>query len=174
MAHPELMRTGARPLISEIVILAIILIIAITVGAIVVLAIVNSWFNSGMAVLKELIPGTPTYITIGPGGETLTFEDWAAYLSAQHAYYWYVCPKCGAGYGSKAAYPNITDVPAEEKTAFDEHVSICQGIPQTNYSYVPMFVWAIIGVSAGVVVLYIVMKMFTSKTTERIVERARY
>lgn len=132
---------GTKGLIADWIILAIFL--AITTAVIIGVVIFAYCF---MAIATPLMPSKPKY-TGGTPTDPKTFDDYAQYLSYQNTLYWYVCPTCGAGFGLKTSYPNVSDVPAEEKAAFDEHVAICQGIPQTNYDTTGLIVWAIVGAS---------------------------
>jgi len=76
--------------------------------------------------LKELIWGVPQqyYIPDYPTGPV----SWSEYISYQNANFWYVCSKDGAGFGSKARYPNIEDVPQAEVNAYREHCATAPDI----------------------------------------------
>jgi len=155
-----------RTLFEPITVLAIIAIAFIISAAIVLIVVVILGWTAFMAVAKSLLPGKPTYVG-GTPDDPRTYDDWAAYLSSQNLLYWYVCPKCGAGFGSKATYPEITDVPPEEVQAFQEHKANCLGIPQTNYDPVPILVWAVIGIVGAVAILYVVVKFVGSTRPKR-------
>lgn len=162
----QIARLQGKTLIAPIVALAIIACIFIISAAIVlIVAVILGWI-SFMAVANALMPNKPSYVG-GTRDTPVTYDDWASYLSAQNLLYWYVCPKCGAGFGSKASYPNIGDVPAEEVTAFNEHKTNCLGIPQTSYDPLPLLIWAIIGVAAVVSVVYLLPKLFKSVRPSR-------
>ena len=138
-------------------------IITVTIGVVIIVLVLNASF---MAVAQAFMPGKPSYIG-GTRDAPKTYDDWAAYLSGQHLYYWYVCPLCGVGFGDKELYPNIGDVPPEEKAAFDEHRTFCLGIPQTSYNPLPLLIWVIIGVAAVVSVVYLLPKLFKSARPSR-------
>ena len=148
-------------MIAPIIALAIIAVAFIISAAIVLIVVVVLGWIAFMAVAKSLVPGKPTYVG-GTRDDPKIYEDWAAYLSSQNMLYWYVCPKCGAGFGLKSAYPNITDVPPEEVAAFNEHKDNCLGIPQTTYDPTPILVWAVIGIVGAVTILFVLSKVFTS------------
>jgi len=157
----QIARLQGRTMIAPIIALAIIAVAFIISAAIIlIVAVVLGWI-AFMAVAKSLVPGKPTYVG-GTRDDPKIYEDWAAYLSSQNMLYWYVCPKCGAGFGLKSAYPNITDVPPEEVAAFNEHKENCLGIPQTTYDPTPILVWAVIGIVGAVVILFVLSKVFTS------------
>jgi len=162
----QIARLQGRGLIAPIIVLAIIAVAFIISAAIVlIIGVVLGW-NAFMSVANALLPGKPSYVG-GTRDTPITYDDWASYLSSQNMLYWYVCPKCGAGFGSKASYPNISDVPPEEVTAFNEHKENCLGIPQTSYDPLPLLIWAIIGVAAVVSVVYLLPKLFKSARPSR-------
>ena len=154
-------RLQGRTLFDLITIIAIIAVAFIISAAIVLIVVVVLGWLAFMAVAKSLLPGKPTYVGGTPDNPTI-YDDWAAYLSSQNMLYWYVCPKCGAGFGLKSSYPNITDVPQEEVQAFEEHKKNCLGIPQTNYETTSFLIWAVIAVVGGVAVLYVITKFLTA------------
>ena len=162
----QLARLQGRTLIAPIIVLAIIAVAFIISAAIVLIVVVVLGWLSFQSVANALLPGKPSYVG-GTRNDPITYDDWASYLSSQNLLYWYVCPKCGAGFGSKASYPKITDVPAEEVAAFNEHKDNCLGIPQTGYDPLPLLIWAIIGVAAVVSVVYLLPKLFKSARPSR-------
>ena len=154
-------RLQGRTMIAPIIALAIIAVAFIITAAIILIVVVVLGWISFMSVANALLPGKPSYVG-GTRDNPVTYDDWASYLSSQNLLYWYVCPKCGAGFGLKSSYPNITDVPPEEVAAFNEHKQNCLGIPQTSYDVVPILVWAVIGIVGAVAILYVLSKVFTS------------
>lgn len=118
-------------------------IIALAIAAIIIVYILTQSFTAIAAMLLQ----PPKYVGGTPDNPT-TYDNWAQYLSSQHNLYWYVCPKCGAGFGLKASYPNITDVPQAEKDAFDEHVNMCLGIPTGPQNVMEFIIYAAIAVVA--------------------------
>lgn len=150
--------------LTTIMIIAIIAVAFIISAAVVlIIAVVLGW-TSFMAIADALLPGKPSYVGGTPDNPTV-FDDVAAYQSSQNMLYWHVCPKCYAGFALKSSYPTIDpNNPAyvAEKAAFDEHSKNCLGIPKTNYDPTMLIIWAIIGVSAVVVVAYLLPKIFQS------------
>jgi hypothetical protein len=157
----QIARLQGRTMIAPMLILAIIAIAFIISAAIALIVVVILGWNAFMSVANALLPGKPSYVG-GTRDNPVTYPDWATYLSSQNLLYWYVCPKCGAGFGLKSTYPNITDVPPEEVAAFNEHKQNCLGIPQTNYDPTAILVWAVIGIVGAVTILYVLSKVFTS------------
>jgi len=144
-------------LIADWIIAAVIIAILITVvvGAVLV-------FMAFMAVAIPLLPSKPSYVGGTDPNNPTVFDDWASYLSSQNQLYWYVCPKCGAGFGLKSSYPNVANVPAEEVALFNEHKKDCLGIPQTLYDVKPLLIWSIVGVGAVVFVAYGMPKIISA------------
>jgi len=159
-------RLQGRTLIAPLLVLAIIAVAFIISAAIVFIVVVVLGWLAFMAVLPSLLPGKPTYVG-GTPNDPITYEDWAAYLSSQNLLYWYVCPKCGAGFGSKAAYPNIIDVPPEEVQAFEEHKANCLGIPQTNYDPTWTLIWGVIAIVGAIGIIYVVTKFVGTTRPKR-------
>jgi len=157
----QIARLQGRGLIAPILVLAIIAVAFIISAAIVLIVGIVLGYFAFMSVASTLLPGKPSYVG-GTQENPVTYDDWAAYLSSQNQLYWYVCPKCGAGFGSKASYPNISDVPPEEVAAFNEHKENCLGIPQTSYDPIPVLIWGVIAVVGGIGILYVITKFFTS------------
>lgn len=154
---------NGQTLIAPLVIIAIIVIIGIIIAATVVVVVL---INSFMEVANKLLPSQPGYVGGDPNHPQI-YDDFAKYLSAQTEYYCLVCPKCGAGFAPKADYLDCLGIPAELTALYNEHVKNCLGIPQTNYSTTPFFVWAIIGIGGGLAGLYIVYKIIASRHSSR-------
>jgi len=113
--------------LAPIIIAAIIL--AVTIAFVVVgLALITTSFLTELA---HLVAGyQPQYWN--PENPQTPFTTWSEYLTYQHAHYWLVCPKCGAGFANKSQYPLETDVPQDVKDMYQDHVDSCLGIPQTG------------------------------------------
>jgi len=149
--------------VDDLVIIGVILIIAVVIAAVVIVVILD---NSFMAIANKLLPSQPGYVG-GTASNPQSFTDFASYLSYQHTLFCLVCPKCGAGWALKTNYPECLNIPQEIIDQYNEHVKNCLGIPQTNYSATPFFVWAIIGVGGALVGFYIVYKIIASRRSSR-------
>lgn len=113
--------------LAPVIIAAIIMALAIAF-VVVGLALITTSF---LAELAHLVAGyQPQYWN--PQNPDQPFTTWSEYLTYQHAHYWLVCPKCGAGFASKSQYPLETDVPQDVKDMYNDHVASCLGIPQTG------------------------------------------
>jgi len=144
-------RLGRERLVAPIIIAAILLAIAIIVAAIAIVIVVYV-LASSFTTISQWILQPPQYVGGTPDNPEV-YDTWAEYLSAQHLRYWYVCPKCGAGFGDKTKYPNIEDVPEAEVNAYNEHMEVCQGIPTGVQN---ILVWLIFAGAAIVAVIVVV------------------
>ncbi len=149
-------KLGTERLIAPGIIMALIYAITIIAAAIIVIAVVYLLTNSFMTI-AEWVAGPPKYVG-GTPDAPVVYESWSEYLSGQNLLYWYVCPKCGAGYGLKETYPKIEDVPQAEVDAFNEHVENCLGIPQDGEG--PGLIVLALGVGLAIVGLWAVAKIF--------------
>ncbi len=149
-------KLGAERLIAPGIVMALIYAITIIAAAIITIAVVYLLMNSFMTI-AEWVAGPPNYVG-GTADTPVVYKSWSEYLSGQHLLYWYVCPKCGAGYGLKETYPNIEDVPQAEVDAFNEHVDSCLGIPKDENERGLI----ILALGAGVVIvgLWMLAKIF--------------
>lgn len=151
--QPVLMeKTPPKLIVWGPIIIAIckmIMILAVAIAAVLICSMLTSSFTT----IARYILQPPSYVGGDPENPEV-YDNWAQYLSSQHLHYWYVCPKCGAGFGAKTAYPNITDVPQEEVEAYNEHVKSCLGIPQGSQNVWEFLIWtaAIIGGSVIIIV----------------------
>ena len=149
-------------------ILAIIICIAIIAVAIAAVVIVNILANSFMTISQYILQ-PPKYVGGTPDNPEV-YDTWAEYLSSQHNLYWYVCPKCGAGFGSKLDYPSIDDVPESEVDAFNEHRDFCLGIPTGPQHIGEFLMFAAIGVAGLAVGGYILVSLIRRrKEAERLI-----
>jgi len=148
-------RFGKQSIIAGwIIVLAVVIIIGIIGATVIVITQSFTHLAQGILNLPSYVGGTPD--------NPVTYGNWAEYLSSQHNLYWYVCPKCGAGFGLKLDYPNIEDVPQTEVDVFHEHVDMCLGIPQTGNIW-EMLIFAAIGVTALVSIAWIVSRYIGSR-----------
>jgi hypothetical protein len=145
---------------------AVIVAIAIIAAAIAATVIVYILANSFMTISQWFLQ-PPSYVGGSDPNNPQVYDNWAEYLSAQHLYYWYVCPKCGAGFGAKAQYPNITDVPEEEVNAYKEHVESCLGIPTGPQNVTEYLIYA--GLIVGGVIVVVWLLTSTGKKVTEVV-----
>lgn len=154
IAEDQPLLEAKRPALIVPIIFAILIAIAIIAAAIAVVAVVYLLTQS-FTTISQWILQPPTYVG-GTPDNPQTYDSFAEYLSSQHNLYWYVCPKCGAGFGSKLTYPSITDVPIEEVDAYNEHVQICLGIPTGPQNIETFIVYATIAVVGVVGVVWLI------------------
>ncbi|GAI04332.1 unnamed protein product, partial [marine sediment metagenome] len=149
-------KLGTERLIAPGIIMALIYAITIIAVAITILVAVYLLSQSFMTI-AEWVAKPPQYV--GGTPETpVVYKSWSEYLSGQHLLYWYVCPKCGAGYGLKETYPHIEDVPQAEVDIFNEHVENCLGIPKDGE--IPGLIVLALGAGVVIVGLWAVAKIF--------------
>jgi len=132
------------------IIIAIAVIVASICGVIAVYLITNSFTT-----IAQYIMQPPKYVGGTPENPT-TYDNYAQYLSSQHNLYWYVCPKCGAGFGSKLDYTTVEDVPTSLIDLYNEHVEICLGIPQGPQNVGDFLMFAALGVGSIIAIGWIV------------------
>lgn len=117
--------------IAPLIIVAIIVAISL---AVTILGLAYMTF-SFLAEMVQTIKGPrPRYWN--PDSPDVPFESFSEYYTRQTANYWYVCPKCGAGFGSKNVYPNVEDVPEAEVQAFEDHKADCLGLPRAEEEWI--------------------------------------
>lgn len=150
-------QTLIAPLLVYGILIAISIIAASIAAVIIVIVITNSFTQLGEGLLDK-----PSYVGGTPENPEV-YSNWAEYLSSQHNLYWYVCPKCGAGFGLKLDYATVEDVPQLEVDVFNEHVDICLGIPQQGASPWPFLLFAALGVGALISVAWIITKVIASR-----------
>lgn len=138
------------------IITALIYALTIIGAAIILLVGVYLFMNSFMTIAGWIVK-PPQYVG-GTPDTPVVYKTWAEYLSGQHLLYWYVCPKCGAGYGLKETYPNIEDVPQAEVDAFNEHVENCLGIPKDGKE-IPGLIMLALGAGIVIVGLWAAVKI---------------
>jgi len=150
---------GVEPLIAPIVAALIVaMIISVTIAVVIVVVVLTQSFTA----IGKMLLQPPQYVG-GTPDNPVTYDNYAQYLSSQHNLYWYVCPKCGAGFGLKTAYPNITDVPQAEKDAFDEHVNMCLGIPTGPQNVTAFIIYAGIAVVGVIVAMWTISKVLSGR-----------
>jgi len=150
-------RLEKQTLIAPAIILIAVAIIAASIATVIVVVVLTQSFTH----LAEKLLNLPTYVG-GTPENPVTYGSWAEYLSGQHNLYWYVCPKCGAGFGLKLDYPTAGDVPQTEIDAFNEHVDMCLGIPQQGNIW-EFLLFAALGVGAIISVAWVVTKVISSR-----------
>lgn len=156
---------GQQRLIAPLIVLAIIILIGIIVVAITTIVVVLFVGNSFTAISRYILQ-PPEYVG-GTLDNPWVFDNFAGYLSYQHLRYWYVCPKCGAGFGDKTTYPNLEDVPQAEVDIFNEHVEMCLGIPTGPQNVISYLVWVGVLIAGGLGAVYIVGKVIESRPWAR-------
>ena len=110
--------------------------------AIVALATVVILTQSVSHLAAQIMGNPPTYVG-GTPDDPQTFDNYSEYYTSQTVKYWYVCPKCGAGFALKSDYPNLEDVPQSIVNLYNEHVANCMGIPQGPQN-VPSFLMTLV------------------------------
>ena len=146
--------TLIAPIVAIVIAIAVI-VLAIT--SVIAVYLITSSFTA----ISEAILQPPKYVGGTPENPTI-HESYAEYLSSQHNLYWYVCPKCGAGFGGKLDYPNVEDVPTSLIDLFNEHVEICLGIPKGAQNVGEFLMFAALGVGAIIAVGWIVTTIVKS------------
>jgi len=161
--QPEL----EKRLIAPGIIMA--LIYAITIIAVAIAVVVSVYIlTNTFATISEWILQPPSYVG-GTTEEPTVFNNWAEYYTHQQLLYWYVCPKCGAGFGEKSKYPNIEDVPQEIVDAYNEHVKNCLGIPKGPQNVGEYLIWTVVIIGGGVAVLWLVTSLLKGGGETKIV-----
>lgn len=151
-------------LIAPIIIAAIIIGIAVIAVAIAVIAVVFL-VSKSFTTIAQWILQPPSYVGGTPENPE-SYDNFAEYCSSQNNLYWYTCPKCCAGFGSKLDYPNIEDVPQAEVDRFNEHVENCLGIPKGPQNIDEFLIWTVIGVGTVVAIVFVIGPALT-KTAEK-------
>ncbi|OYD16957.1 hypothetical protein CH330_01425 [candidate division WOR-3 bacterium JGI_Cruoil_03_51_56] len=152
-------RFGER-LIAPAIVIALIYAITIIAAAIIAVVVVYMLSQSFMT-LSEYVLQPPSY-TGGTTADPTTFDNWSEYYTYQSTLYWYVCPKCGAGFGLKSEYATPEDVPQSIIDAYNEHVEICLGVPKGARTR-DFLLWVAIVAVAGLGGLYIVGKVIEAR-----------
>jgi hypothetical protein len=147
----------SKKLIAPIIIAAIIIAVLIFATAVVILVAVYI-LSSSFTTIAQWILQPPAYVG-GTPDNPRTFTNAAEYMTYQLTLFWYVCPKCGAGFGLKSKYPNIVDVPEAEKTAFEEHKKDCLGIQMGAQNVLEFVLWTGLIVAGGFVVVWLITSL---------------
>jgi hypothetical protein len=140
--------TLIAPIVAIVIAIAVIV---ASIAAVIGVLLITSSFTT----IAEYIMQPPKYVGGTPENPE-TYDSYAQYLSSQHNLYWYVCPKCGAGFGSKLDYPNVGDVPQDLVDLYNEHVEICLGIPTGPQNVGEFLMFAALGVGGIIAVGWVI------------------
>lgn len=115
--------------------------------------------------VKEVIWGVPKQYYI-PDPQITSPVTWEEYISYQNAHYWYVCNKDGAGFGDKALYPTINDVPQSDVQAYLDHCATAPDISpeEVTLVQVAIIVGGTIIVIGGIWLATELIKLFSKRS----------